>query len=327
MRQHARGGRTSRHGSIAGRRGFARRAPPSPASIALRAIPAVARRLAVSGSLALVAAAPVRAQAGAVDSARAVTTAAANLRAAPSTGSAIVARLGADSPVHVDGCYGDWCAVRDGETLGYVFRDLIRVRLVGESDRTGCPCVETTDDMAPAFRRTSDNRSPSGTGQEGHSGFHAAIGIAYGQATPRCQYCGNDARPSYAPMVRLGYAVTPRLVLSGEVQSWSGDRAEMAWINVVAQYYPGNDYQFFLKGGGGLGAVRVVTFFGAAFQASNAGFVAGLGYDMRLSRGFSVTAYADYLNSDGGMAQAIPGGPSIKLGADATHAGLSASWR
>lgn len=303
--------------------------PSWPSIRSSRASIALMRRAVHAVLLALVVEAPVaaRAQTATIDSSRAVTTGAANLRAGPSTGSTIIARLAADSTVHVDACYGDWCAVQAGETLGYVFRDLLRFRLVGETDRGGCRCLGLADERAAPFGRTGDGRSLSTNAHQGHSGFHASIGVASGQASARCVYCFTDKGPTFAPMVRLGIAVTSRAVVSGEVQAWTSSHSNASWINVVAQYYVGREYAFFIKGGGGAGAVRTVTNFGAALQATNTAFVLGLGYDMHVSRGVSITAYADYLNTDVGGSGSGGGPPPIQLGADAVHAGLAVSWR
>ena len=171
----------------------------------------------------------------------------------------------------------------------------------------------------------------------GHSGFHAAIGAAYGSIAFTCNVCGNTREPSMALMLRVGGAVRPDLVLSGEVTGWTNGFSlgteSATWINLVAQYYPERTGGFFLKGGVGVGAISSNTVSNGAgylkFETQSVGGVIGMGFDVRLSKSFALTPYIDLL-----YAAPAHGDPKVNggmsgttLGANMVQLGLAASWR
>ena len=171
----------------------------------------------------------------------------------------------------------------------------------------------------------------------GHSGFHAAIGAGYGSIAFTCNVCSDTRESSTALMLRLGGAVRPDLVLSGEVTGWSNGFSlgteSATWINLVAQYYPERTGGFFLKGGVGVATLSSNTISNGAgylkFETTSVGGVIGIGFDVRLSKSFSLTAYIDllYATPAHGDPKVNGGRSGTTLGANMIHLGLAASWR
>ena len=171
----------------------------------------------------------------------------------------------------------------------------------------------------------------------GHSGVHAAIGAGYGSIAFTCDVCGDTRESSVALMLRLGGAVRPDLVLSGEVTGWSNGFSfgteSVTWINLVAQYYPERTGGFFLKGGVGVAAISSNTIPNGAgylqFDTKSVGGVIGIGFDARLSKSFSLTPYIDllYATPAHGDANVNGGRSGTTLGANMVQLGLAASYR
>ena len=69
-----------------------------------------------------------------------------------------------------------------------------------------------------------------------HSGFHAAFGLGYGSASITCSGCVNKRESSVAGVLRLGGAVRPGVVLSGELSGWSkeinGATVTLSWLSL-----------------------------------------------------------------------------------------------
>src|SRR5262245_41089653 len=101
--------------------------------------------------------------------------------------------------------------------------------------------------------------------QEGqpHRGFHASVGIGSGGATPACDDCNKDSQNGATVMLRFGGAVSPRVVLSGEVGGWRRDKTDGlgngSWVMAVAQFYPNVTSGFFVKTGLGVGGTETLV--------------------------------------------------------------------
>ena len=57
-------------------------------------------------------------------------------------------------------------------------------------------------------------------------------------------------------------------------------------------------------------------------MTTDLGLEAGLGFDLRLSRGFSLTPYGDFLYAAGNGSKY-----GVNLSGNLLHVGLAASWR
>ena len=170
---------------------------------------------------------------------------------------------------------------------------------------------------------------------EGHSGFHAAVGLGYGSVALNCSECGGERIGNPAIMLRFGGAVRPAVVLSGELTAWSksaeGSTTNISWANFVAQFYPEQTRRFYLKTGIGVGridaSIAIPDALGGKAEATSLGLEAGFGYDVRITRGFSFTPFADLLYSTNADVKVNGSSSGFNLGATLLHFGLAASWR
>jgi hypothetical protein len=136
-------------------------------------------------------------------------------------------------------------------------------------------------------------------------------------------------------MLRFGGAVAPGVVISGELTGWSkqqnGGTESASWATAVVQWYPQPTQGFYVKAGTGVAALYGTGYapgYGSVdLRTTNLGLEVGAGFDIRLSHGFSLTPYADFLYATG--ADAILNGTStgLNLGGNLLHLGLAASWR
>jgi hypothetical protein len=184
----------------------------------------------------------------------------------------------------------------------------------------------------PAFAQDPDER------QLEHKGFHASIGLGAGWSSSRCADC-NTAQQTAGPTLtlRAGGALTPNVVMSFEytAQAKTSDitSAVALWGSLVAQWYPRAHQGFFVSAGGGF-AVHNEDVKATEFAAANVvadvefGYQAGVGYDIRLSRGTSITPFVDFLDAVGSRRQVNSGTETAeKVGAQMVHAGVAVSWR
>ena len=154
---------------------------------------------------------------------------------------------------------------------------------------------------------------------EPRHGFWAALGLGYGANSLSCSGdCAfNDQAKGSAATVALKMGGTPKstLRLGGEVNLWvkdvSGVTESVGNISAVAYLYPSPRSGFFVKGGVGLASFQLSQNNSTA-SADGPGFLAGLGYDIRLSRKIALTPIANvYFGSDGdlkdGSTVVIPG--------------------
>jgi hypothetical protein len=173
-------------------------------------------------------------------------------------------------------------------------------------------------------------------GQEaGHKGFHASVGVGPARAKFECDGCMDPRIEGGALMLRFGGAVSPRFVLSGELGGWSGDPGESprnaAWLFFTTQFYPSASNGFFFKAGLGSGSFEstLIQPGGAGpreLKTRSGALSLGLGYDIPIRGGFSLTPYLDAVS----IWQAAPennGGGAEKRGMSLGYFGLAASWR
>lgn len=181
---------------------------------------------------------------------------------------------------------------------------------------------------------TVPNQATAQSAADSHSGFHASIGLGGGSVGTTCTGCGSDRESSLALMLRFGGAVAPGVVLSGELTGWSkvlnGATVTTSWANFVAQLYPNPAEGFYVKGGIGVASLQAVVpgFTSTAkVETTSLGLVGGIGYDIRLSKGFSLTPFADFLWAADGDAKVNGGSSGVSIGANMVHVGMAASWR
>lgn len=150
-------------------------------------------------------------------------------------------------------------------------------------------------------------------------GFWAALGLGYGANSLSCSSgCSfnSDAKGGGATIaLKMGGTPKPTLRVGGEVNLWvkdvNGMTESVGNISGVVYLYPSARSGFFLKGGVGLASFQLSQG-NSTVSADGPGLLAGLGYDIRLSRKLALTPIANvYFGHDGdlkdGSSVVIPG--------------------
>jgi hypothetical protein len=164
-------------------------------------------------------------------------------------------------------------------------------------------------------------------------GFTVSFGLGAGSAA--ASYEGNTTERMTGPSgyLRLGGAVSPSLVVAGETHGWTYNdgtlTSRVGYLMAVAQWYPQASGGFHLLGGIGLGVTSEedtdplfdydLTSVGGALQI-------GLGYDLRMTRNFSLTPYVNALATGGGEPKLNGVGQGGTLSANVIQFGLGFSW-
>jgi hypothetical protein len=145
-------------------------------------------------------------------------------------------------------------------------------------------------------------------------GFWAAFGLGYGANSMSCG-SGCSVNPdakggSVTASVKMGGTLSPKLRLGGEVNVWvkdlsSGVSESVGNVSAAAYFYPSPRSGFFMKGGVGVASVQLSQDNSTASQ-SGIGLLAGLGYDIRVSRKVSLTPLTNfYFGHEGDLQHAI----------------------
>jgi len=145
-------------------------------------------------------------------------------------------------------------------------------------------------------------------------GFWAAFGLGYGANSMSCgSGCSvnSDAKGgSVTASVKMGGTPSSRLRLGGEVNVWVKDLSggvteSVGNVSAAAYFYPSPRGGFFVKGGVGLASVDLSQGNASASQ-TGIGLLAGLGYDIRVSRKVSLTPLTNfYFGHEGDFQHAI----------------------
>ena len=165
-------------------------------------------------------------------------------------------------------------------------------------------------------------------------GFTISFGVGAGSAGVTCDGCDTDRETAPTVYLRLGSAVRPNLILGGEANGWSktikdsGDEAKVtvATVNFIAQWYPQPTGGFFVDGGIGVGSMNVEAKVPGVATISDKttglGYQVGTGYDIRLTKNFSLTPYATYFATAGGKVEST----KDKIDANVIQAGIGFTW-
>ncbi len=138
----------------------------------------------------------------------------------------------------------------------------------------------------------------------GHHGLHFALGAAEATTAGACSGCTGFGQTGieYSLMLRVGAAVSPKMVLSADLDMWEFDRkrgSESAqWELVTAQYYPSLHHGLYVSAG--VGIAQFQRDGNGAFEdelstRNELGLAAGVGYDLHLSGSFFLTPSVDML--------------------------------
>jgi hypothetical protein len=176
---------------------------------------------------------------------------------------------------------------------------------------------------------------PSVAARDGHSGFHAAFGVGSGSLALVCDGCSTDRTGSVSFFLMFGGAIRPSWVLSGELEAWSkqdnGGTGSVSWLNVVAQWYPHPTGAFYLKFGAGLAVLdatlTIPGYQGESLRVTSPGALVGVGADIHMSRGFSLSPYLNILYAVPEDVSVNGTSSGVNVGATLVHIGLAAAWR
>ena len=143
---------------------------------------------------------------------------------------------------------------------------------------------------------------PSAATAQERDGFWFGIGGGGGSAAITCDDCDEGRENSGVAGIRLGWTLTKRLLIGGELNVWDkafavdeGVKATAGLYNVAGTltFYPKVTSGFFVKGGAGMSAAdlqfNVAGTNVTVDVGTGPGLIAGAGYDFRVGRKVSVT--------------------------------------
>lgn len=116
--------------------------------------------------------------------------------------------------------------------------------------------------------------------------------------------CADACSAAPTGEVAAGWALSPRLLLGAGITGWTkggktGEyegatlRLTVASLDLRARFYPEESAGFFLSGGVGIGIIRLSDERGLSTTQTGAGFLGGLGCDLRMTPHVNLTPFAD----------------------------------
>jgi len=170
-------------------------------------------------------------------------------------------------------------------------------------------------------------------GSAARQGFTVSFGLGAGSAGASYEGNAGDRMAGPSGYLRLGGAVTPSLVIAGETHGWTrseaGVTSRVGYLMAVAQWYPSPTGGFHLLGGVGMGMLDEEDndpSFGYTLESVGVAGQFGVGYDVRMSRSFSLTPYVNFLGMGGGEPKLNGAGLGGSLSANVIQFGLGFSW-
>ncbi len=157
---------------------------------------------------------------------------------------------------------------------------------------------------------------PVGASAQAPGRFLASGGGGYGSADASCDDCVGERQSGTAGYFRLGYSVTSKLVLGVEANVWTkrdslGEASATLFfsgVSATAAFYP-DTTGFFVRGGAGLAMSRLdVRLDDSSLRedlGSGFGILAGLGYDIPISRRLSITPGVNFWHGQIGDLKAL----------------------
>jgi hypothetical protein len=163
-------------------------------------------------------------------------------------------------------------------------------------------------------------------------GFTVSFGLGAGSAGFSYDGYTGDRTAGPSGYLRLGGAISPSLVIAGESHGWTRTEgtitSTVGYLMAVAQWYPQVAGGFHLLGGVGMGMVNEEDTdpFGSTIESVGGALQLGMGYDLRMSRNFSLTPYVNFLGMGGGEPKVNGSGIGGSLSANVVQFGLGFSW-
>jgi len=134
----------------------------------------------------------------------------------------------------------------------------------------------------------------------GRQGFWIGFGVGIGSAGLDCATCGEDRFSGGSGYLRMGGTLSQAWLLGGEVNVWShsesGTDEALVFASIVAYWYPSRTGGLHLKFGlGGMG--YAATDGTDELTASGAGYILGVGYEVRVRPNLSITPFLNGMAS------------------------------
>lgn len=176
-----------------------------------------------------------------------------------------------------------------------------RFRPVPSRRRLGAIVVFSTIGLVVTFAPPTVASAQETGSDRVRQGVHFSVGVGAGSLDATCGTCSVNLFESrltgLSGNVRLGGAVTDRLVIAAEFLGWLNNEApvyrRVAALNLVFLGYPSSTSGFFVKGGvGGMRAIVEDDFILAQTDTFNSQI--GVGYDIPLGA-LSLTPFANYI--------------------------------
>jgi len=168
---------------------------------------------------------------------------------------------------------------------------------------------------------------------QGRQGFTVSLGLGAGSAGFSYEGTTTDRLAGPSGYLRLGGAVTPTLVIAGESHGWTRSEgsvtSRVGYLMAVAQWYPQMTGGFHLLGGIGVGMVDeedTDATLGYELESVGGALQLGMGYDLRISRNFSLTPYVNFLGLGGGEPKFNGSSVGGSLSANVVQFGLGFTW-
>jgi hypothetical protein len=135
--------------------------------------------------------------------------------------------------------------------------------------------------------------------------FWGGVGLGYGSADASCEQCFSFPRDGGGiASVKLGYTVSDRVLIAGDVLAWIGSRAGttvvMANITLATSLYLERASGLFVKAGVGSSMYREPEHVGTdqverGLSGAGPGIILGVGNDFRVGNNASLTAAVDFI--------------------------------
>jgi hypothetical protein len=169
--------------------------------------------------------------------------------------------------------------------------------------------------------------------QSAREGFTISFGLGAGSAAASYEGNSTDRIKGPSGYLRIGGTVTPKLVIAGEAQGLTHKdgtlTSHFGSLMAVAQWYPQAAGGFYLSGGLGLGVISendTDPLFDYELVSVGGAAQLGLGYDVRMTRNFSLTPYINFLGIGGGKPSLNGQSQSGTMSANSVQLGLGFSW-
>jgi hypothetical protein len=170
-------------------------------------------------------------------------------------------------------------------------------------------------------------------GSAPREGFTVSFGLGAGSAGFTYEGNSSDRIAGPSGYLRLGGALTPSLILAGETHGWTRSdgsvTSRVGYLMAVAQWYPQALGGFHLLGGLGVGMLNeedTDSAFGYELESVGGALQLGAGYDLRMTRNFSLTPYFNVLGMAGGEPKLDGASIGGSLSANVIQFGLGFSW-